>query len=280
MFDLSKLLLKKILKILDYIKYPEFAKIKRLTNGYLSPRIYHAIYQSALNAPEGMMIDIGPAQGASSISLGLGIRRSGKANSKVFSIEKGMGSQALPTFDDIEKNIKTLKRNIQAYNLGETCTILAGGVEEVYPKIDKNKPISLLFIDADGALDRDFEYFYNQLLPNSFLIFDDYDDVINELAKRKYLQYKSFAEIEEYVKSKGVEEFIQLCPLGKEYTTYRFIQYFLSQNLIVQDEIIGTTFFGRKVNNHQLEDFHLNDLKRIRNEIFEKYFKLNTNFNL
>ncbi len=276
MGNLTQSILKNIKKKWQNFKYPEFAKIKNLTHGYLSTKVYHEIYQAAFNAEEEIMIDIGPAQGGSSICLGLGIQQSGKTNSKVFSIEKGIGSRALPTLKDIEQNISTLKNNIEQYKLGDICTVLAGDVKEVYQKTNEPHPISLMFIDADGALDRDFQLFYNRLSPNAYLIIDDYSNIINKLATERYLQWKSYSDIENYVQSKGANSFLELCPLGKEYTVYQFVNYFLQQGLIIKDKVIGMTFFGRKANNREFQETDFQNLQQIRQQILQEYYQKNT----
>lgn len=134
-------------------KLHRFAEIKTLTSGYLSPEAYKAIYDCAYQAQEGIMIDIGPAQGGSSISIGLGIRDSGKAKkAKVYSIEKGVGSDALPTRQDKELNASTLEKNIDKYRLNQICNVLIGDVKDVYQEIEEDTPLSLMFIDSVDEL--------------------------------------------------------------------------------------------------------------------------------
>jgi len=261
-------------------KLHRFAEIKTLTSGYLAPEAYKAIYDCAYQAQEGIMIDIGPAQGGSSISIGLGIRESGKAQkAKVYSIEKGIGSAALPTRQDKELNASTLKKNIGKYELDNICNILIGDVKDVYHEIEEDTPLSLIFIDADGALDRDFKLFYNRLLPGSPIILDDYVDKINRLATEKYLKWSTNKEINDYVAHKGAEKFIDLCPLGKEYTVYCFINYFMEQNLLKLDRVIGSTFFGYKTEDGVFDPkLHGSGLMKIREEILNRYYELNENF--
>lgn len=257
-----------------------FSTIKSLTNGYLSPETYKTIYTLACQAQSGNMIDIGPAQGGSTISIGLGVRDSGKAKkSTVYSIEKCVGSNALPSLNNQDLNASILKHNVERYGLSSICKVLVGDVKEVVNEINDNLPLSLMFIDADGALDRDFRLFYNRLLPGSPIILDDYVNKINRLATERYLNWSTEEEINSYVTSKGAEKFIDLCPLGKEYTVYRFVNYFIEQNLLKLDRIIGTTFFGYKTEYGVFNpELHVSDLMKIREEILNRYYELNENF--
>lgn len=260
-------------------KYRKFIKIKKITNGWLLPETYKAIYDCALTAQEGVMLDIGPAQGGSSISLGLGIRDSGKSKlSKVFSIEKGTGSSALQSRNDENLNTITLRRNIDKYGLSDRTVVLIGDVKDVHKQVDETQPISLMFIDADGALDRDFKLFYNRLLPGAPIILDDYVDSINKRAREVYLKWSSQSELDTYVKQKGLEKFLDLYPLGKEYTVYRFVNYFLDKGLLKKDKVIGGTFtfFGHKPQNAVFDpEIHGRELLTIRQEILNRYYEIN-----
>lgn len=267
--------------ILEYINNTgddnifRFLKIKKITRGFLAPEVYREIYLNALNAPPGNIIDIGPAQGGSSISLCLGIKEAGNENSKVYSIEKGEGSDALASK---EKNINesVLVSNIRKYGLAGFSEVLMGDVKEVSHMVPSPMPVSGIFIDADGALDRDFNLFFNQMTDNAFVIIDDYINEINEFARNNYLKWKTQEEMDNYVKRKGAANFVDLCPLGKEYTTYRFVNYFLEKELVVKEKIIGQTFFGRKRTGAAFTEKHYEEMRVIRNEILDEYYGINT----
>lgn len=255
-------------------EYFNFLNIKKITNGYLAPEVYREIYRCACSAKEGYIIDIGPAQGGSSISLCLGLRDSSKIKSKVISIEKGEGSAALIS-NDKNVNETKLAENIKAYDVEKYSIVLMGDVAEVADNVPGDLPVTCIFIDADGALDRDFKLFYNRMLDNSYIIIDDYTNIINYYALNNYLKWSTQEEMDVYVKSKGASSFVDLCPLGKEYTTYKFINYFLESGLIVQDKIIGQTFFGRKNNGFSFNQKHYENLQTIRSNILDEYYEKN-----
>lgn len=222
------------------------------------------------------MLDIGPAQGGSSISIGLGVRDSGKRATKVYSIEKGVGSQALKYSNDKGQNKNVLLENIKQYNLEKYSQILLGDVNEVHNQVDKSRPISLMFIDADGALDRDFSFFFNQMVDGAPVIIDDFANEFNDFARRKYLKWTTRQEMDNYVSQKGARAFVDLCPLGKEYTTYRFICYFMEIGLIERYKVIDSTFFGYKSTGARFsEPVHGSALRNIRKSILDEYYELN-----
>jgi len=157
-------------------------------------------------------------------------------------------------------------------------TLLIGDVNDVHHQVEQNQPLSLLFIDADGAIDRDFRLFYNRLLDNAPIIIDDCKNIINRHARENYLKWTTPEEIDEYVKSKGAKNFVDLCPLGKEYTTFRFINYFMARGLLLQEKMIGATFFGRKSAGALFDpEIDGKALFQIRREIEKEYYLLNPN---
>lgn len=251
-----------------------FQAIRQETQGYLAANVYQAIYRAALAAPEGAMIDIGPAQGGSTICLGLGLRDSGKRG-PIYTIERFRQSGALRSWDDEALNVRVLRDNLARHGLTDRAVILVGGVEEVHDRVPADGPLGLLFIDADGALDRDFGIFFNRLADGAPIVIDDYNDTINRHARETYLTWTTRQEMDRYVASKGAARFRDLCPLGKEYTTFRFVNHFLSEGLIERDALIGSTLFARKAKGARFDsDRHGRQLAAIRDKIEATYHEM------
>lgn len=208
--------------------------------------------------------------------MGLALKDSRKTRSKVFSIEKGQGSDALVSREEPEMNARVWKRNIKAFGVENYCQLLLGDVALVHSEIGQNLPLAMLFIDADGALDRDFRLFFNRLVDGAPIVIDDYVDVINRFATEKYLKWSSVDELESYVRSKGAGAFRNLCPLGKEQTTWRFLNYLLDSRLIEHEQTLVGTFFGRKIRGAVFDQTtHGKAMDRIRTEIEREYYSLN-----
>lgn len=249
----------------------DFAQIKRATAGYLQPEVYAAVYRRAVAAQEGLLIDIGPAQGASSIALGWGLLDSGKRASRVVSIELGQGSKALKDMKDKRTNEAVLRQNLARYEVDRVCTVLIGSVDDVVGQVPEGD-VALLCIDADGALDRDFGHFYQRLRAGAPVILDDCECKIDEK-----LLSRTDEEIDRYLaarrsQSKPGRTLADATPLGKHYTTFRFVQHFVERGLLETVETIGNTFFGRKPERIAASaDVSRDELRRIRSEILAEF---------
>lgn len=227
-------------------------KIIKRCNGMLSFDVYLKIYQIAYKAKSGNMIELGAAHGAATICLAKGIINSRK-KSLLFTIEKGDGDNgSIIKFGSKMLNIKILKDNIKHFHCDRCVKLIPERIKKASKQIIEHQPFSLILIDADGALDRDFIIFYNLLLPGADIIIDDYENI-------------------KHVSCDSVKN-----PLGKKYSTYLFVNYFLEKGLIRKEMIINNTIFCKKpeninyyviINEKDLEEIRL----KIKNE-FERYF--------
>ena len=267
-----KRLYHKLLKYFYSLRYPFFGKLKRATNGYLSPATYRAMYLSARSAPAGHIIDIGPAQGGSTIAYALGLQER-NTTYKVYSIEKGIGSGALKGTDQAD-NQRILENNIKRYSVQDTVEVIMTYSHEAFADSDIPSPIGLLSIDADGALDRDFNIFYNRLAPGAIIVLDDVEDMINPLGKKMLQQ--SEEEIAKAVQSRNCTDLAQLTPLGKEYTTHRFVEYLQKQNLLTIDAVYGrnTVFAHKPENVPEFTSTHYQDMQDVRQQITADFWQL------
>ena len=131
------------------------------------------------------------------------------------------------------ENLDILLRKVRWYRLDDVIQVVP---EQLPDRLEgeESEPVrgvlanversSLMFLDADGLLYRDCDYFYNLLLPGGFIIIDDYAD-------RRDFRPKT----ERY-------------PLGggKGYRTFVFLSYFMEKRLFERIEMVGKTMFGRK----------------------------------
>ncbi|WP_095090567.1 class I SAM-dependent methyltransferase [Mesorhizobium sophorae] len=216
-----------------------FDAIRRSTAGMLKSDVYKAIYEAAVNVKEGIYVDIGPAQGGSTISIALGRRAAGRQD-LIYTADVFTGSNALKT-SDVNTNVSVLKDNLAAFGVGDGINIIIVGQQDIETSIPKDASIGLLFIDADGALDRDFEQFYDRIIPGGFVILDDCEDKAIE----KYVQYPP-DRLEKYVKSKGAKKIRDLTPFGKHYTVYKFTKNLVSLGLMKEIKTVNNTVFLRK----------------------------------
>lgn len=230
-------------------------KIKSHGDGLLNFNVYPKIYKYAYRCQPGNMLELGSAHGAASICLIKGMLDSGKKD-KLITVERGEGKNSSMTkFGSKEININILKNNLKYFNCDKNVLVIAGKIREKAKETEKYSPFSLLLIDADGVIDRDFLLFYNLLKPGATIIIDDYQKIIERGLKNK------------------------TNPLGKKYSTYCFVNYFLQQGLIEKKEIIDNTIFcckPKKIN--YTVTFNLEDLSQIRNNLNQEAEKLNCLF--
>lgn len=248
-----------------------FSEIKKFTNGFLSPEIYYEIYRQSLQALEGDIIDIGPAQGGSSISLALAVKENQKLG-HIYSIDRFRGSGALSDVDNIENNLKKLNENLMFYGLEKYDSAVVAGRDDIEKKTGNNK-ISVMFIDADGALDRDFRYFYNRIVSGGLVIIDDYEKVLNLQAVRIFLKWRTQNQINVFLENEGIDQLCMYAPLGKHYTIYRFTEYFKEHGYInVIKNMDGTIFAIKPDTAPQFTEDTWKDLMNIRKDIEKEFY--------
>ena len=247
-----------------------FKEIKNRTNGYLDANVYKKIYDRALQVPEGVAFDIGPAQGASSISLSLAAR-DGKRLHKVYSMDVFKNSAALKSYENVEENIKVHYDNLKFYGVEQFDEARVVGRDNcLMPEV--KEMVSVLFIDADGALDRDFENYYNRLSEGAVIVIDDCERTINLQSRTRFLKWQSDTQIRAFLKSLNMKALEEYAPLGKQYTTYRFVKYFKEHHFIDECTMVDDTLFARKPANASVfTDQTKKDLLAIRKEIVEEY---------
>jgi predicted O-methyltransferase YrrM len=241
------------------------------TKGMLHRRVYAAIYLAARSAPAGDFVDIGPAQGGTTIALTLGRRDSGLTG-KVYSIDRFAGSAALVDRQNQAVNLETLKRNVADLGDPGRSVILVGRPEEVAAQVDSDK-LAGIVIDADGAIDRDFSLFFDRLVSRAAVIIDDYEDLINKRATDGYLVWDD-ERLSQHLQQKGEASLLNYCPLGKHYTTFRLVNFFIDHGFIAVRRLVNNTLFAEKrpeapsVNSDEVRAAML----RIREEILARFY--------
>ena len=138
------------------------------------------------------IVEVGPYIGGSTIALGRGIQIGG--GGPLISVEMGGSypSHAVPTNDIIAD----LKSNVERYGLTGVVHIMEGfttdpAIDAAVDRILAGKKIGLLFLDADGNVERDFELYRARLSRGSILVYDDY---LSEHAPEKQTRIKTWVD--------------------------------------------------------------------------------------
>ena len=169
--------------------WPELQSLRRISMLH-----YETLYllRSLAARTKDAIVEVGPYIGGSTIALGRGIQIGG--GGPLISVEMGGSypNHAVPT-DDI---ITDLKSNVEAYGLAESVHILEGFTTEaaIDAAVDRTldgRKIGLLFLDADGNVERDFELYRARLSRGSILVYDDY---LSEQAPEKQTTVKAWVD--------------------------------------------------------------------------------------
>jgi len=172
-------------KILKKFLFKRFYNIKFATNGMLDPILYKKFYDIGKVHKNNIFLEIGGAHGAISISVALGIKEN-NGHGKIIVFEKCIeGSRK--KYGGYDKNFEIINNNFKKFNVANEIFLIPKllNTETAFEakKIIGDKNISVLIIDADGFLHRDFSFFYNLVRDNGTIIIDDYDK--NKLFKKK-----------------------------------------------------------------------------------------------
>jgi predicted O-methyltransferase YrrM len=219
-----------------------FHEVKYLTSAQVNAKVLKAIYEASLSVSRGVYVEIGPAQGGSTLAIALGRHSAGRTET-LYTADVFTESAALMS-TDVRANVAVLRKNLAEYDLGEHVRVIVVPEEDVATIVPLDAEIGLFFVDADGALDRDFAQFYDRILPGGHIILDDCENKISD----KYLGY-SDEKLQKYVRSKHADDIADLNPVGKHYTVYRFVQALIELGLMEEIQTVSNTAFFRKVGN-------------------------------
>ena len=249
---------------------PQFGRINRAAKGAMSPANYRDLYREASALGKGTIVEIGPAQGAGTIVLGLAAKKNPNIE-RIISIDAFEKSQHLISLDNVEDNIRELRKNLSSFHCGERVTIMTAGHEDW--EMIKHSRITMLVIDADGGLDRDFSNYYNLLVPGATVFVDDYCAVLNEQAKNYYTRERTGCldspeeDAREYLHKPS--------PLGKQYMTKCFIDYLIREGLLEEKSIRNRTItLVKSKTNPFFTEKHLTDMQQIRARMKEKLLRV------
>jgi len=196
----------------------DFKFIKKKTNGMLPVAAYEKIYNYA-KKNRGNIVEIGTAHGAATICLASAID---EKSGHVYTFEKIVGGSR-EKYGSIDENLRIIKSNYEQFKVDKKISQYIGDVVVEANNIKDISTFSMLMMDADGRLDRDFVLFYDRLKPGGIIVIDDCDDRIK-------VKFKSNIML--------VDQ--------KHRLTHLFINKFEQLGFLERIEIVGNTYFGHK----------------------------------
>ena len=166
-------------RLVEYRHQPIYALLNTIgaKHSMLHRDVLTLLYHFAKYA-EGEILEIGAYIGGSTIALGLGVQQSDRPGRKVTTVEGGGQHLTHPTLpsDDI---LRDFKRNVAKRGVAETVTLIEGWsadkpvIKQVHARLTPGS-VGLFVVDADGAVERDFQLYGDLLRPRCLLVVDDY----------------------------------------------------------------------------------------------------------
>lgn len=251
-----------------------FRCIKEKTSGYLDVDVYKEMYEAALSLTDEIIIDIGPAQGASTICFAMAAKKNLKIET-ICSIDVFKGSDALKYKYSIENNKKVIKNNLKEFECENRVDLYeACNVSDARNKY-KNMKIGLIFIDADGNIDRDLLFWHKLFSENCIFVIDDVRNTVNTHSRNVYLKIQSNEHLYKLMEKKGIANIVDYPLLGKQYTTWALVEYLIKNDYITLKKMKGETLFAQVGTRVWEEDTMKEEMKEIREKIYEKFEAMN-----
>jgi hypothetical protein len=144
----------------------------------LPDNVYEALFDAALNLENGAVLEIGTAHGAATTAIGLGLLEKG-SNNHVFTVDIFGGRySSRSAFGSPSDNVEIVKSNLARAGIEKLVTVFEGSSDAFANSGRCPHSLSMLMLDADGRIDRDFLLFYELTKPGSLIVIDDADDSI------------------------------------------------------------------------------------------------------
>jgi hypothetical protein len=193
--------------------------IRRRCDGMLPPDVYRRVYDTALGNPGSVFVEVGTALAAATLCL------AGKAG-VVHSFEKLTGGSR-ERYGDAAANRRAIEANIAHFGLTDRVAMHYGDVRDTAAEVPADAAVTLLMLDADGRLDRDFRLFFDRLPVGADIIIDDMRDLVKIRRVGGSLLNPMLRTDQKHV------------------LTLRLVDLFTAAGLI-EGERIRDTWFGRK----------------------------------
>ena len=200
---------------------PDFEDIAVRCEGMLAPAIYRRLYETAFDAPDGYIVEIGTAGGAATASLALGLQHGGKSG-RVVTVDRGRRRTG---GGDPARYGESVQAKLRHYGVEDRVDLVIGEAADAVKAVPPSAAISVFLIDADGAIDRDLKAFFDRVIPGGDIIIDDCLDVVR-------------------VHRTGL---FDVTVDAKMRLTQLLLSYFKQKGLLSEGTQIKDTYFGKKV---------------------------------
>lgn len=150
-----------------------FDFLKVSARGMLNVSDYELLSQLSEDSGPGNKLEIAAGRGASTSAIAWPLVKN-SWDGRVFTIEKCKGGSW--GNDSFKDNKDQLHKTWEQLGVIGKITLFPGERSEVANDVLEHRPFNFVFLDADGAIDLDFHYFYDAILPGSPIVIDDYSN--------------------------------------------------------------------------------------------------------
>ncbi len=145
--------------------------------GQILPKEAYMLYSIAREVPNGTsIVEIGSYRGKSTVALALGVAHSTNEKVQIFAIDPHQDFEGVNQKNFGKEDQKAFYESLVRYRVGHVVSTICLPSKEVSLGWDKNRKISILWIDGDhsyGAVKSDLDSFEPHLLKNSTVLFHD-----------------------------------------------------------------------------------------------------------
>ena len=201
----------------------DLVRVKQQCNGMLRLDVYSALEAVAQQIDSGIVVEVGAAHGAATVTIARAL--AGRAAAvHVYAIERAAGGSRA-AYGGFAENAAILADNLDRFGVTDRVTLLLDEVETAALAVPAGATIGLLLLDADGAIDRDFDLFFDRLAIGGMIVIDDCTDI---------------------VRSKRLNG-DRLMIDQKHRLTFHLVEAYQQHGLIEAERQVYHTWFGRKI---------------------------------
>lgn len=137
--------------------------------------VYQLLFDSVKHLDQDPIVEIGTAHGAATVAMGLGSKHF-QTNHQIYTVDMFGGRfSSRRAFGEPDQNLQIVKENLKRAGIKSAVHVFKGSSEEFAKSAECPTSISMLMLDADGRIDRDFILFYKKLKPGGLIVVDDAD---------------------------------------------------------------------------------------------------------
>lgn len=144
-------------------------------NGMLPQEVYQRLFAVTQDLEEGPIVEIGTAHAAATIAIGLGCKAFAKTHPITTVDLFGGRFSSRRAYGDTDRNYQIVMQNLAQAGLTDLVTVFKGSSVDFAASPQCPQRLSMLMLDADGRIDRDFLLFYTKLPAGGLIVIDDAD---------------------------------------------------------------------------------------------------------